>query len=232
MTDKDNKEKLRSKARKLKELANRGIGGEKNNAEKKYLDYLKKHDLEDSEINPNMNSREFNGFVDNEECDIATTVILSINPYAKYNVRKNSISVELDDEDYKEIEGKIDYFIKLWRIEKNALRTAFAIRHNDFFKPDEYSLKKWRENRGNVKSKEEEVKNEFKDINTSINNLKDEYQKNPDKVISDVFNSEDDTIRTAFNFDRSIEMSSLLLLANYIKKNRRLEEEEQKSPTK
>lgn len=222
MTDNEKKEKLRSKARKLKELAKRGEEGEKETAIKKYNDFIKEHNLNDSEIDTNMYRREFLDVLDAEEKDIAITVLLSVNPYAKYNTLAKSISAELDDEDFIEAKDKIDYFIKLWRIEKNALRTAFAIRHNNFFKPDSDAMNKWRERKVEPITKDEN-KNEFGDINKKVEQIRQDFEKDAEKVIKEVFNSNDDSIRTAFNIDRSLLMSDILLLANYVKTKRRVE---------
>ena len=80
MTENEKKEKLRSKARKLKELAKRGEEAEQQTAIKKYNDFIKEHNLNDSEIDTNMYRREFLDVLDAEEKDIAITVLLSVAP--------------------------------------------------------------------------------------------------------------------------------------------------------
>ena len=50
MVENENLEKLLSMARKLKALAERGVGGEKDSAEEKYNEYIKKHNLHDSAL--------------------------------------------------------------------------------------------------------------------------------------------------------------------------------------
>ena len=222
MNENDKKEKLRSKARKLKALAQRGEEGEKETAIKKYNDFIKEHNLNDNEIDSSLYRREFMDVLDNEEKDIAITILLSINPFAKYNTMAKSITADLDDEDFIETKEKIDYFIKLWRVEKNALRTAFAIRHNNFFKPDSDAINKWRENKTNPITKEDN-KNEFGDINQKVEQIRKDFEKDAEKVIKEVFNSDDDSIRTAFNIDRSVLMSDILLVANYVKTKKRVE---------
>jgi hypothetical protein len=217
MTQEEEKSKIRSKARKLKALANGGVDGEKETARRMYDDYIKEHGLQDNEISSNMHQREFYNLVDLDECDIAATIILSVNPFAKYNVTKEFVSSELDDEDYLEAKEKIDYFIKLWRIERNALRTAFAIRHNDFFRPDDYASSKWREHKS---SNNEVAKNEFNDMDEKAKKIKFDFKKNPNKVIKDVFETNDEALKTAFNLDRSLQMSEILLVAHYKKVKR------------
>lgn len=213
----EEKTKIRSKAKKLKALATGGVDGEKETAQRMYDDYIKEHGLQDNEINSSMDAREFYNIADSDECDIAATIILSVNPFAKYNTLKDHISTELDDEDYLEAKEKIDYFIKLWRIERNALRTAFAIRHNDFFRPDDYASSKWREHKNNSNSV---AKNEFNDMDEKAKKIKFDFKKNPNKVIKDVFETNDESLKTAFNLDRSLQMSEILLIAHYKKINR------------
>jgi hypothetical protein len=225
MTKEEEKSKIRSKARKLKALANGGVDGEKETARRMYDDYIKEHGLQDNEINSNMHHREFYNLVDSDECDIAATIILSVNPFAKYNVTKEFVSTELDDEDYLEAKEKIDYFIKLWRIERNALRTAFAIRHNDFFKPDEYASSKWREHKN---SNSAVVNNEFNDMDEKVKKMNFDFNKNPNKVIKDVFETNDEALKTAFNLDRSLQMSEILLVAHYKKTSRTIKNNNKK----
>jgi hypothetical protein len=53
--------------------------------------------------------------------------------------------------------------------------------------------------------------------------IRKDFEKDAEKVINEVFNSDDDSIRTAFNIDRSVLMSDILLVANYVKTKRRVE---------
>ncbi len=80
----ENKEKLKSKARKLKALADRGNEGEKKNAERMYREFIEKHKLDESEIDPSINNRRFR--VKNyDDLMILNNVILSVNPFTKIN---------------------------------------------------------------------------------------------------------------------------------------------------
>lgn len=158
-------EKVLSRARKLKALANAGEGGEQENAQRMYEAYIKEHNIEDCEINFSMNVREIDDIANTTEADIAYTILLSVNPYAKCSFSGNVMSTELDDEDYVEAKEKIKYFLTLWRLEVNALKGAFSLRHNEFFKPDEHALKKWRDNNvGQSQWSQEVAKQESKDI--------------------------------------------------------------------
>lgn len=139
-----NLEKHKAKARLLKELSEKGIGGEKTNAETKLKEHLKKHNLTIEDIDSSVNNRRFK--VSNEDDRmIFTNVILSVNPFTKLIHLPNVIDVSLDEEDFNEVKNKLRYFIKLWREEKEILTMAFFSKHKDYFQPDEWTKNKWRE---------------------------------------------------------------------------------------
>jgi hypothetical protein len=83
-------------------------------------------------------------------------------------------------------------------------------------------MNKWRERKVEPITKDEN-KNEFGDINKKAEQIRKDFEKDAEKVINEVFNSDDDSIRTAFNIDRSVLMSDILLVANYVKTKRRVE---------
>lgn len=142
----EDKEKLKSKARKLKALANRGEGGEKETSQRMYDEFIKKHSLDESEIDPSLNNRKFR--VKNyDDSLILTNVILSVNPFTKITQHELRTDCNLDWEDYNEVKKKFAYFVKLYRIEKELLNMAFFSKHSKFFQPDEDVQKKWRESK-------------------------------------------------------------------------------------
>lgn len=142
------KELLRAKARKLYELSLRGIGGEKTNAENKLREFLEKHNLTLDEIDSSINNRLFK-VKDEDSKTILINVILSVNPYCKVNSDKKHISANLDTEDFIEVKEKYKYFSKLFSIEKTLLMMAFFSKHEEFFKPDEFALNKFRDSSRN-----------------------------------------------------------------------------------
>ena len=212
MSDKDNFEKIMAMARKLKALAERGDAGEKETATSKYLEYLKKHNLNDSDINPEMNRR-FIEVGDSEEKDVLLNVILSVNPYTKHSDQKKGIECYLDNEDFDEVLSKFEYFKRLLKVEKELLITAFLTKHQQFFEPDEKAKKKWRERR---------VKNDALTINKSeLDIIKQEYNRLQAEetlginVQAKVMNSGDRLKVAAFNRNRTQEMIEILLNADY-----------------
>jgi hypothetical protein len=223
----EGKEKILSKARKLKALAVGGDSGEKDNAERMYQEYIKLHNINDCEINSDMSVRYFTDIVNDNERDIVCTVLYSINPFSKpsYNAVFD-VTVDLDEEDYVEAKEKVSYFITLWRLEVNALKSAFSLRHKDFLRPDAYAMDKWRENKTKG---EDNVEDKVQNLIKLSNKIKIDLEKNQEAVINEIFNTKDQDYMTAFNIDRSVAMSELLLLANYIRANKKINEYESKN---
>lgn len=205
----DNIEKLKHKARRLKALADRGVGGEKDNAERMYREFITKHKLEENDIDPSVNNRKFK--VKNyDDSLILTNVILSINPTTKVVNHNLCVTCDLDLEDYNEVKEKFRYFVKLYRIEKELLNMAFFSKHKDFFAPDEHAKNKWRES-----YKENE---ELKKARERADKITMKLEKNPD--ISKV--SPMSQIQL-LNLKRMGQFTELLLDAEYARRNKKIE---------
>lgn len=167
-----NTEKLKSKAKKLKALADRGVGGEKESATKMYNEFMEKHGLNDGDIDPSANNRKFKVRTE-DDAFILTNVILSVNPFTKVNNLPSIVEAELDLEDFNEVKEKFRYFVKLWRVEKELLRMAFFSKHNDFFAPDDHAKNKWRES-----NKENEELKKARERAEKLSKTQDETIKN------------------------------------------------------
>lgn len=133
-------------ARKLYELAKKGVGGEKDNARKMFDEHIKKHKIHISEIDTSKNIRKFRVKSDDDRMILAN-VILSVNPFTEIIKLASGLNVELDEEDFSEVKEKFKYFSRLYKIEKQMLTDAFFYKHKDYFQPDEYTRNKWREKR-------------------------------------------------------------------------------------
>lgn len=133
-------------ARKLYELAQKGVGGEKDNAQKMFDEHIKKHKIHISEIDSSKNMRKFRVKSDDDRMILAN-VILSVNPFTEIIKLASGLNVELDEEDFSEVKEKFKYFSRLYKIEKQMLTDAFFYKHKDYFQPDEYTRNKWREKR-------------------------------------------------------------------------------------
>lgn len=171
-TNEINKEKLKSKAKKLKALADKGIDGEKETAERMYKEFMEKHGLNDVDVDPSSNNRKFK-VKNDDDALILTNVILSVNPFTKIVNLPLIIQAELDSEDFNEVREKFRYFVKLWRVEKELLRMAFFSKHNEFFTPDDHAKNKWREHN----NENEELK-KARERAEKLSKTKDEIIKN------------------------------------------------------
>lgn len=144
----DKKQSKREKhivmARKLYELAQKGVGGEKDAAQRKFEEHLKKYKIHISEIDSSKNMRSFRVKSDDDRF-ILGNVILSVNPYAELIKLANFIKVSLDEEDFIEVVNRFKYFARLYKTEREMLQMSFMHKHKDFFQPDEYTRNKWRE---------------------------------------------------------------------------------------
>lgn len=214
MIEEENLEKIMSKARKLKELATRGIDGEKDAAISAYNVYLKKYNINDSDINPEMNKRVIE-VKDGDHKDVLLNVILSVNPFTRHNDTQTSIECYLDHEDHEEVLKKYEYFAKLLRVERELLITAFLLKHADSFEPDAQANKKWRERRVeneafNVKKQEAQI------IRQEFNRLQADKAMNID-VTSKIIHSGDRLKIAAFNQDRTEQMKEILLDGKYVR---------------
>ncbi len=215
-----------SKARKLKRLAERGIGGEKDNADKMYKEYIIKHGISDSEVNPEGNQRRIQ-IKNDDDFFILTNVILNVDPYARYSRAGSVLLVELDDDDFEETGKRFRYFIKLWRIERELLTRAFFAKHMKYFTPDEYSFaKKNRDNKtvNNDVSEAQEyiqkLKNAAKVINpsgefNSGRNINSSNYVDPKHKDINNIRSDDVFAMEMFNKDRVAFMMDILLESDY-----------------
>lgn len=144
----DKKQSKREKhivmARKLYELAQKGVGGEKDAAQIKFEEHLKKYKIHISEIDSSKNMRSFRVKSDDDRF-ILGNVILSVNPYAELIKLTTIIKVSLDEEDFIEVVNRFKYFARLYKTERQMLEMSFMHKHKDFFQPDEYTRNKWRE---------------------------------------------------------------------------------------
>lgn len=138
------REKHKSMARKLLELAKRGDAGERDSAKTKFDEHMAKHKLHLSDIDPSANMRRFRVKSDDDRMILAN-VILSVNPFTEIIKLASGLNVELDEEDFTEVKEKFKYFSRLFKIEKQMLNDSFFHKHRDYFQPDEHTRNKWRE---------------------------------------------------------------------------------------
>lgn len=209
-------EKLLSKARKLKALADRGIEEEKESAKRFYKDFIDKHGIPEGDINPEHYNRVFR--VKNREHEMLLShIILSVNPYININKSRGEYKVVLDDADYVEVIERVDFFYKAFNKEKELFFLAFMERFGSNFIPDEQSV-----------SKHSQTSTKMSEAGQEMNNKRSDIQKtksDPSDRISDtVLNAKAPEVkpligRNAQKFDVYKKCFDNLI---YIKSNRRL----------
>lgn len=133
--------KLLEKAKKLKALADRGIGGEKASAEAFYRDFIAKHNINEGDIDPKHHLRTFK-LRGKEHSVMLSHIILSVNPFISIDKGKGVYNVVLDDEDYIEVNERVSCFFNAFKREKEVFFIAFMDKFRDNFVPDEQAVEK------------------------------------------------------------------------------------------
>ena len=128
-------------AKKLKALAEKGIGGEKINAEKMLNDLLKKHNLTIEEIEGEKLNDFYFTITDKHNWSLLYQIIKGVNfeircfgeiPKSKireYKLKGNYL-IECTNSEYIEISAKYDFYLRLYKSELDTFLSAF-IEAND-----------------------------------------------------------------------------------------------------
>ena len=155
--------KLIDKAKKLKALADRGVGGESDSAKHFYETFLSNNNISEFEIDSENFKRTFN-LADSEYEILLSNIIMSVNPFCKINrTEDHKFVVILDEEDFIEVESKFRTFHNLFKKdedrmlyfysklknedyekEKFIFLSGFISFHQKYFMPDMYSVYKQR----------------------------------------------------------------------------------------
>ena len=163
------------KAKKLKALADRGDGAEKESARSFYEDYLKKHNLTENDIEPQHHNRRIN--IKNKDYEVLLShVILSVNPFININKKKGYYEVLLDDADYIEVIERVNFYYKAFIREKEFFFIAFMDKFRISFMPDEEAVNK---HSATAMKMAEDAERLFKKSNP---------EKNKSKIIEDIKN--------------------------------------------
>ncbi len=122
-------------AKKLKALADKGVGGEKTNAEKMLNDLMKKHGIKIEDIEGEATNDYFFK-VDDEFKDLFFQIVKSVNRdipayrYPKNVVRQHKLKgnheIKCTIAEYIEIEQSFDIYTKLYKEELKTFYEAFV----------------------------------------------------------------------------------------------------------
>lgn len=126
-------------AKKLKELADKGVGGEAGNAKAKLDALLKKYNLNAEEIFGEEREYVWKLTTINESSSILNRAILSIKPDAKVVTEVNGIvllvKVSLTQKEYNKIRKKHIFFWNAFNKVRATLLSAFFNKHSHYFIP-------------------------------------------------------------------------------------------------
>ena len=137
-------------AKKLKALAERGVDGEKLNAEAMLQKLMKKHDISIDELEADAIEIEFINI--NRNFELITMVLIQsvIGEVKFYTMSKNGkmistkIGFKCKKHELIEIQAKIDFYIKAFKAELEIFEVAFLGKNNirpKFFNPENDHLR-------------------------------------------------------------------------------------------
>ena len=201
------------KAKKLKALADRGDGGERESAKTFYEDYLKKNNLTENDIEPQHHNRKIN--IKNKDYEVLLShVILSVNPFSNINKKRGYYEVLLDDADYIEVIERTNFYYKAFIREKEFLFIAFMDKFKNSFMPDEEAVIKHSEV---AKKMAEDAEKLFK---ASKNNKNENKSKS--EILKESNNAPENPTFTQRNLQKIDYFKRLIDNLIYTKANRRL----------
>lgn len=137
-------------ARKIKALSDKGVGGEKANAEKMLLDLMKKHNLKIEDIE-GEDKKDYFFKVDDEYNSLFFQIVKSVNRdinvyrFPKNIVRQHRLKgnheIKCTVAEYIEIEQSFDIYTKLYKEELKTFYEAFIHANNIYPKSTEEEKK-------------------------------------------------------------------------------------------
>lgn len=133
-----NPSKLKKLIRKLKELADKGVGGEAHNAKRKLDELLEKSGLKLDDVHEQVRTWELTTL--NEGSVILEKVIKSIVPDAKIKVEqfksRLTLEVSMSDIDYQEAVYKYRFIWSAYNQERQLFLSAFQNKNAHLFMPE------------------------------------------------------------------------------------------------
>jgi hypothetical protein len=134
-------------AKKMKALAEKGVGGEKLNAQRMLEMLLKKHNLTIEDIEGKKQDNYFFN-LNNNEHQLWYQIVKSVNPeikcygkFPRYHIQQNRLqgnySIVCTLSEYIEIEAKLSVYQRLYKEELNIFYHAFCTANNLLITPKE-----------------------------------------------------------------------------------------------
>ena len=131
-------DKVTELAKKLKELAERGVGGEKQNAEYHLQRLLEKHGMTLEDIlEEKRDVREFKVPKEKEEFFFQVAASVVGREGVRHSKEGRSFLMNLTITEYLEIEAKFDFFWKAYKEELDIFYSAFVQKNKLYSKPSD-----------------------------------------------------------------------------------------------
>ena len=126
-------DRLKNLIGKVKGLADRGVDGERDSAQKTLQKLLNKYGIKLKDIEQQNKTKRTFRIVNKDDCiTILSQIIWDVVPDAKIkqHVRALEIYCSLTNEQYIEVSEKYQYYWKLWCDEKKHTLMAFVVKNN------------------------------------------------------------------------------------------------------
>jgi len=126
-------DRLKNLIGKVKGLADRGVDGERDSAQKTLEKLLNKYGIKLKDIEQQNKTKRTFRIVNKDDCiTVLSQIIWDVVPDAKIkqHVRALEIYCSLNNEQYIEVCEKYEYYWKLWCEEKKHTLIAFVVKNN------------------------------------------------------------------------------------------------------
>lgn len=127
-----NRNKILELARKIKALAEKGNGGERNAAKEKLEKICSKYNISSSELIPTVESKDFYFIInDSNERDLLINVscmVLNV-PGLKWKEKNNCVKMNITHENYKDIYNAFEYYKKMYNDYKRYIMQGIMMRN-------------------------------------------------------------------------------------------------------
>lgn len=121
-------------AKKLKSLSERGVGGEKENAEAQLKKLMAKHGITMDEIEGEKLERKFIK-ISTDQQKLFFQVAYSVRKEVRGYKCKGGYNVQMTASEFLEVQSKFDFFWKTWNEELEIIYAAF-VQANKIFHPE------------------------------------------------------------------------------------------------
>lgn len=120
--------KLIDLAKKIKALADKGIGGEKVNAETMLIDFMHKHGIEPSDLEDEFRSEYEFRYGSKEQLIMVQSILKVMGKAVKiygYRGKRNAVFIECSVSEFVEINSISDFYYRHYENELKIFNTAF-----------------------------------------------------------------------------------------------------------